>query len=401
MTPRKRLGTTGERGKSLVRLFLETKGKARRYVVQWGPSGARQQDSWPATPAGKTEAETFFKAFGDEAAKGPEAASLTVRGLWLTYLEAEAEHLRPRSRLLYAESWTKWEQFIGPETRADAVTLLQIATFRKQLDAQGLATATVKSIITNVRVVYNFAERSELIARNRWHLFQYKIAKERRTKPRAEYRSEEFLAIWRALDPTLRGQWRAWVAVGLLGIYGNRQGELLQLQWSWIQGDHVAIDPAVVKTGEEGTWTLFPLARSILDVARDWARKEGYTGPYVLFAGQAAGRKHPSQQAYYSIQTLTNHLHRAEARAGVPQIRWRAGHGFRRGLVGDLADSTGDVMLALQAIGDRDVRMAKNYRVRRNDKVAQAVEGRATRLMSSESATKLQSDPPTHPSDAS
>lgn len=393
MTARRRLGTTGERG-ALVRLFLETRGKVARYVVQWGPAGARQQESWPATKAGKAEAEAFFKAFGEEATRQATGAPLTTRALWTAYLAAEAEHLRPRSLALYRASWRQWEQFYGAETVAEAVTVQQIADFRRALDARPLATATVKAIIRDVRIVYNWGERTELLAKNRWHLFVHKVAKEKRTTPRAEYRADEFLAIWRALDPRKPSQWRSWVAIGLLGIYGNRQNEILQLQWNWITDDEVHIPPAVVKTGEPGTLQLFPLTRGILNVARQWQARLGYTGAYVIPTGQAPGRLHQSQQPYYSIQTLTGQLHSAEKRAGVPQIRWRAGHGFRRGLVGDLADATGDVMLALQAVGDRDARMAPRYRVRRNDRIATEVRTRADRLFP-EGATDLQPEPET------
>jgi len=392
MTPRKRLATTGDRG-NLVRLFMETKGRMKRYVVQWGPKGARQQDSWPADARGKAEAEAFFKAFGETARQSSTAPEpLTVRAMWTAYLEAEAEHLRPRSLALYSASWRKWEQHVKPDSVADQLDIRTIAEFRKRLDEQKLETATVKATIAQVRIVYNWAERMELISRNRWHLFVHKVAKEKRTKPRAEFSSAEFVAIWKALNTNRRGQWRAWCAVGLLGIYGNRQNEILQLQWSWIDGDYVNIPGDVVKTGEEGTLKLFALTRTILDIAKRWAIAEKYKGAYVLFSGQAAGRTHASQQPFYSIQTLTDHIHRAEARAGIASIKWRAGHGFRRGLVGDLADETGDVMFALQAIGDRDVRMASRYRVRRNDKVNTAVEGRADRLFG-EGATKVQPSP--------
>lgn len=388
MTPRKRLGTFGERG-MLIRYFVETRRGEKRYVVQWGGKGARQQESWPYTKEGKAEAEAFVKGFTDEARQAESPAPLTARELWTAYLDAEASSLRPNSLRLYSDAWRQWEQFYGAHTVAEAVTIQQIMAFRKSLDDRELATATVKATIHQVRIVYNFGERMELIGRNRWHLFQHKVAKEKRTQPRAEYRADEFLAIWRALDPELAGQWRAWVAVGLLGIYGNRQNEILNLQWDWIDGDTVRIDPSVVKTGEASLLTLFPLTRGILEVAMRWRERLAYTGPYVLFPAQAAGRAHASQRPHYSIQTLTDHIHKAEERAGVETIRWRAGHGFRRGLVGDLADETGDVQLALQAIGDRDVRMASRYRVRRNDKVDAAVQDRAGRIMG-KGATKVQ-----------
>lgn len=387
MTPRKRLATTGPRG-AMVRLFVSTKDGMQKYVVQWGPKGARQQESFPYSKEGKLEAEAFFKAFGDELARKPEQKTKpTNRQLWTAYITSEGEHLRARSRQLYAGSWRTWEQFAGSEAIAEGTTVQRIAEFRKALEAQGLATASVYSIVCNVRVVFNWAERTELIEKNRWHLYLFKVAKEKRTKPRAEYRSDEFLRIWAALDPTRRGQWRAWGLVGLLGIYGNRQNELLNLQWSWLYGDQVRIPPEYVKTGDEGTLTLFPLSRQILDVARGWAEKDGYTGPFVFYPG----RRH-NQEPHYSIQSLTTALHDAEARAGVEQVRWRAGHGFRRGLVGDLVDQTGDVTLALQAIRDRDIRMAERYRVRRNDRIDDAVRQRAERLMG-EGATQVQPPP--------
>lgn len=395
MTPRKRLATTGERG-NLVRLFHETRGDVKRYVVQWGPKGARQQESFPATKEGKAEAEGFFKGFADEAKKADAVkAPLTVRELWTLYLAGEAEHLRPNTLRLYRDAWRTWEQYITPTAIADELTIQQIHDYRKALDARGLATATVQDAIRNVRIVYNWGERNELLRVNKWHLFVYKVAKEKRTKPRAEYRADEFLAIWRALDPTNRWQWRAWVAVGLLGIYGNRQNEVLNLRWSWVEGDAVRIDPSVVKTGEEGALTLFPLTRGILDVAKEWARREGYTGDYVLFPGQnrnqtGAAKANPTKKPHYSIQSLTDAIHRAEERVGVQSIAWRAGHGFRRGLVGDLVDQTGDVTLALQAIGDRDLSMATHYRTKRNDRVDAAVQERAGRIVG---ATEVQPSP--------
>lgn len=382
---RKRLATAGERG-GLVRLFLEERGTVKRYIVQYGARGSRRQESWPATKEGRREAEAFFKAFGaEQEAKEKAPAPLTMRQMWEAYLIAEAEHLRPNTLRLYKEAWKTWEQFIGESTIAQDLTILKILDYRKALDGRGLATATVKDAIRNVRIAFNWAERMELIEKNRWHLFVHKVAKEKRTKQRAEYRADEFQAIWKALDPTRQGQWRPWVAVGLLGIYGNRQNEILNLRWSWVEGDAVTIDPSVVKTGEEGALTLFPLTRGILDVAKRWAIQEGYSGDYVLFPGQHASQKgqgsNPSKKLHYSIQSLTDAIHRAEANAVVETIKWRAGHGFRRGLVGDLIQSTGDATLALQAIGDRDLSMLAHYNAKRRDRVDAAVQERAGRLV--------------------
>ena len=189
--PRKRLGTTGERG-ALVRLYLETKNGASRYVVQWGPKGKREQESWPYTKAGKSEAEAFFKAFEAEAsaANEPDAAPqrFTVREIWAAYLDDQARHLRPNTLRLYRDAWNRWEQFVKSDSIAEDLTILTIQNYRKALDDLSLSTATVQDAIRNVRIVYNWAERTEMIRVNKWHLFIYKVHKDKRTKPRAEYR---------------------------------------------------------------------------------------------------------------------------------------------------------------------------------------------------------------------
>jgi hypothetical protein len=127
MTPRKRLMTAGERG-ALVDCSL------RRETAK----GARQQESWPGTKAGKAEAEAFFKAFADEIAAKQERPALTMRTMWNAYLAAEAEHLRVNTRRLYAAAWRTWEQFIGAETLADDLSIQQIARVSPEARRAGL-----------------------------------------------------------------------------------------------------------------------------------------------------------------------------------------------------------------------------------------------------------------------
>ncbi|HET8771893.1 MAG TPA: hypothetical protein VFM71_12990 [Gemmatimonadaceae bacterium] len=395
---RKRLATAGERGE-LVRLF-QIMGRQGAYVVQWGPTGARRQRSWPATKAGKVESKAFFDAFVAEH-KQAAGDALMTRGMWLAYIDDVFPSLRPNSRRLYTEAWKHWELFYGAETDAAALTVAQCTGFRRALEERGFALTTARATIKNVRGVYNWAEKSERITVNKWHRFTFRVPKGMKPKPRAEYRADEFLRIWRALHPEQIGQWRAWCLVGLLGIYGNRQHAILALDDAWEHEDEIIIPASVEKTGEEAVLPLLPLTRRILAVARSWRAREGYTGTRVFFPGQRPGRTHPSKQAHYSIQSLTDALHLAEKRAGVPHIPGRAGHGFRRGLVGDLADATGDVGLALQAIGD-SLAMAPHYRVRRNDRIRTLLSDRLARMgaetpaePATETATKPR-NPPSH-----
>lgn len=365
---RTRIATFGERG-NLVRLFRD--GVLKKYVVQWGPKAKRGQKSFPLTAAGKQEAEAFARAF---TAETPDAVR-TTRDLWDRYTASQFKELRPNSQRLYREAWKFWERFFGVTTDPSALTLEQCDRFRLWLAAEGLGLNTQRGTIRVVRTVYNWAEPRDLVSKNRWHGFRFRVLKGTEPPPRAEYRLPEFLRIWRELDPTKKSQWRAWAAIGLLGIYGNRQHALLSLEWDWDCGEEIVIPASVEKTGKEAVLPLFPLTRQILDRCREWRAREGYTGRYVFFS-----RRPDAKDGRYTIQSLTTALHAAEARAGVPHLKGRAGHGFRRGLVGDLADATGDVHRALQAIGDT-LAMAKHYRVRRDDGIRDLLAQRIARMM--------------------
>jgi integrase len=368
-----------------IRLSQETRatrtGTKSQYIARYGKKFERSQKSWPCTTEGRAAAEAYVKQFDGNGVKhAPTPQALTTGDVWSRYLVSATHHLAPRSLKLYSDAWKEWQQHRGAESPAESFDHFDIERFRRVLEDRGLATATIRMTIQNIRGVYNWALHNDLISRNRWNTYKLKVAKNRRTKPRAEYRHTDALRIWQAFNPTLAGQWRPWVAVGLLLCFGFRQNEVLPLDWSWIDDDFIKIPSEFVKNGEAIERKLFPLVRRILKVAQDWRERLGYRGSYVLFTGQVEGRKHQSKKEFYSIQTLTNHIHKAEKRAGISPIKWRAGHGFRRGLVGDVADETSDTGLALQAIGDKDIRMANHYRVRRNDKIDIAIRERMDRI---------------------
>jgi integrase len=373
---RKRIATYGKRG-ALVRVIDEHRADGRRFVVQWGSKANRQQRSFSGTPQGRSEAMAFAEGYEAEMRKpkAPEAApALTTGDLWRLYAEASFPHLRPRSRKLYAENWKRWESFFTRERLADSMTLTDATGFRAELERAGLATKTIQSAIEQARAVYNWAERAELIGRNRWHQFRFKVAKEKRTQPRAEYRQADFLAIWRQFDPTAAGQWRPYVAVGLLGIYGARQNAILHLTWDDVDEDvgTITLRSEWDKQGEQHVHALLPLARELVTVARAWRERDGYGGPWLLYPARKG-----SGSDTYTIQSLWSALEAAETRAGITKVKYRAGHGFRRGLVGDLLEAGNDMDLALKAIGDRDLRMAKHYAVKRNDRIEKALAARA------------------------
>lgn len=387
---RKRIAVYGHRG-ALVRVFQVHDSKGTRYVVQWGAKAARQQRSFLGK-SGKAEALAFAEAFHEESRKPPAPevkAPITTRELWRSYCTATFPHLRPRSRALYAEFWKHWEAFYTKDRAAGDLSHDDCTGFRAELERQGLATATIQKCIVCVRGVYNYAERVELIDRNRWHAFRFQVAKERRTKPRAEYRQEEFLAIWRQFDPAKSTQWRPYVAIGLLGTYGARQNALLHLQWADVTDDDIRLVPEWDKQGEEHVLPMTAVARELLAVARQWRERDGYEGPWIFYTAR------PTRQSEtYTIQSLWSALWQAEVRAGIAPVKHRAGHGFRRGLVGDLLASGVDLELALKAIGDRDLRMGRHYAIKRNERIEKALSDRSQQFAQPrEGATQVQPTP--------
>jgi integrase len=385
----KRLATYGRRG-ALVRVLETERSGVRRYVVQWGSKADRQQRSFDGSRAGRAEALAFAEAFSAEAQRPAVMTEATTRQLWEAYTLAAWPTLRARSRALYAEQWRKWEQWFGRDRVASAFRLTDAHAFRAELERQGLATKTVHAIVTMVRMVYRFGEAHELVTNNRWHLYTFKVAKERRTQPRAEYREEEFIKIWAQLDPTNSGQWRAYCAIGLLGLYGMRENALLHLAWPDVGDTAFTLRAEWDKVGKQHVHTITPEAAAVFAIARAWRDRIDPAGVWVFPPARKGSRS-----ATYTIQSLWSALQAAEQRAGVPKIRWRAGHGFRRGLVGDLLAGGADVELALKAIGDSDLRMAQHYAVRRNERIDAALAVRSARMGQNEGATKGQPTPET------
>lgn len=387
MSPRKRLANFGRRGALVRVILLQPAQGASSIIVQWGKKYERGQQSFPHTRQGKIDAETFAENLAATIAHGG-VTRLTNRQLWRQFIKAEV-HLAKRTGQLYAAAWKEWELFAGPNMIAEATTVQQCADFRTHLDEKGWATATVQQTIRNVRTVFSWGERMELLQKNRWHLFKHKVARGKRTKQRAEYTQTEFLAIWQTLDPTNGLHWRAYVTLGFLGLYGSRQNEILGLQWSWVSEHNITIPLEFVKQGADDlVLPVFPQTRELLEIARAWAKRAGYTGPYVIFTGDRRG---DASAGHYTIQSFWSRLQTAEKKAGVAKVLFRAGHAFRGMVVGDIIAKTGDVALALHAIGDRDLGMSKHYAKRRLDRVREALSNRAEGIQ--KGATKVQQSP--------
>jgi hypothetical protein len=104
-----------------------------------------------------------------------------------------------------------------------------------------------------------------------------------------------------------------------------------------------------------------------------WRERDGYTGPWVFYSSHARKRVlGDDPRAIYHPTALLRALRTAETRAGVTHRPYRRMHGFRRALAGDVARSTGNLKLAMEYIGDTDVRRAREYIQVRPDHLKEA-----------------------------
>lgn len=352
-------------------------------IVQWIEPGRKQrrQQSWPDTPASREEAVAWAQGRYERIRGGGEASPtrVTLLELWQAFARDQFPSLRPRSQRLYTEYFRKWMTMWGPTFPVEHTTPAMAAEFRERLTKMGRSIGYVRKIVQMAQLVYAWGERSEIISRNRLALYKFKVKKEDRPTPPAEYRAEDFTRILAALDPASATQWRPYVALALCGLQGARQNAVLHARWEDITwGRHVVDDAGALqwvpgrivwrsgwdKLGKEWSQPLRYQAQLALEIAWHWRAVAESDAPWVLPPGSAK-----SGSPVYSAQSLWAALRHAETRAGVPHAPFRGAHGLRRLLAGEVAEATGDPLLALHSIGDSDPRMLERYVQVREDRV--------------------------------
>lgn len=348
------LGRWGERGAE-VKLAV----KGGNLEAWWYTRRMRRQKSWLDTKANRQTAKLWCQTFARQRLLGTTSTTqrLTTREIWDLYQAATWSHHRPATQRNYSDGWAKWELFVGRDFLAEDVTPAMLHRFRAALEGEGLGVNTIWTVVKVCKLVYAWAEREELIGRNRWRLYQYKVAKDKKPAPPPQYTPEEAEAILAELSPTGRG-WRPWAAVTFLREWGIRANAATHLRWADIhlRGRYVEWPVATDKTGKAWRQPLTKPAVHALRICRDRAKALGVTSPFVLFSS-----KHTRPDLAYTPQSLWAGLVRAEERAGVQHCRQRAAHGIRRSVSNEFRHSTSDPLLALRAIGDTDVRQLPKY----------------------------------------
>lgn len=350
------LATYGTRGRS-VRVFRE--GHLAR--VQWRRDGLVKTESFPATPEGIREAKAFAEGVAATLAGSRMPDPLTVRGLWSRYTEAEFPHLRPRTCALTAEGWHRWELFVGAGTLAADHGTATLARFRTDLDAL-YAVSTVRRAIRSVRVVYNWAEAHELLV-SRFHGYRFKVAKDKRPPPVAEYRRADYEQLKAALPLDSSRTWRAGVVLRICGAQGARQNAVrhLTVDDCDLAGNRIHWQGTFDKLGRDEWQPLRRDARLAIEAALQWRERSGTAAPWLVPQQRGTG--------CYSAQSFWWSLTHAEARAGIIHQPNRGAHGLRRMLAGDVLALTGNPRLAMRAIRDTDLRVMERYLVDREDQI--------------------------------
>lgn len=384
MSPRRReLLRLGRRGR-LVRVVEGVNRGERVLIVLFRkPGGARGARFFGLRQ--RSEAIAFAEGIADEQSKPPAPASpvrLTVEQLWAAYFADVRPSLRPRSQVLYPYFWKLFAAFAGPHTPAEDLTVRTMTELREELEKQGKAVNTIRRVMGVARMAFRWAEIHELIQKNRVGRYVYRVAKEARPESPDEFRDDEFRLLLASFKPTLQSQWRPWVALTLCGNQGARQNAVLHLRWEDVDLEAGVITwrAAFDKTGREWQQPLRAASRAALEVAAGWRDRAGDRGGWVL---PGYGRKDAG--APYTIQALWGALKRAEERAGIAHRERRGAHGLRRLLAGEVARLTGDPKLAMDAIGDRDIKQAERYVKVRMDRLAGAFE-----RLDTESASQVQ-----------
>lgn len=362
----KDIATFGEWG-SRIRVYEQIVGGNRLVRVRWRQNGKRRTESWTYTAENKKKALAFAKGISEGREAPEEKKEITLRELWESFTETVFPTLRPKSQKLYREFWAPWELMWGKGFVVEKTTLPMANEFRIALTKQGKALSTIRHSIETVKMVYRWGQMHDYFQVNKLELYRFKIAKEQRVDPPAEYSGDEAERMIAQLDPNRADQWRAYVAVSICRYQGARQNAVLHLKWTDLTDKQVTWRKEWDKMGNEWTQPLRQPTKDALSIAWKWREKSGYEGEWVF---PKATKK--SKGDVYTIGALWQAIKKAETRADVARLPRRGGHGLRRLLAGDVARATKDGILAMRSIGDTDMKQAPKYLQKRDEDLEEA-----------------------------
>jgi len=360
--------------------------KRQLVTVFWRAGGKRRKNSYPLTAAGRKEARTFAKSLADERARlrNPRSQMVRTRELGTLYRDNQ-HHFRERTLEISQGRWAKWELYVGLDFIAEQADGLTMAGFVSALRQIGHAVNQIAAHVNEVKRVYRWARSVNAIAHNDVGDYLFKIGKDESRNEPEEYREWEHEALLGALDPQSSRTWRAHALLQFIGAQGSRINATLNLRWSDIQGLYAKWRRATDKTGHDWQQPMRWSALAALQTAWHWRQQDGYLGDYIFYSARRIG--------HYGVQGAHYALCQAEKRAGVAHRNWRAFHGLRRMNTADILEEFGDLKLAMEFTGHRDLRSFQKYLKRRDDRLAAAVAQLDDRDRQPESGTQPAPEP--------
>lgn len=375
---------------------VEDRGERRVVVYYRDGAGVERRKLFPLTAAGRAEARVFVLGWHEEKQRQMAAAAspatpvtpVLTHELWAQYAESELSHLRGKTIISYRYHWRRWEAFIGRDTPAAEVTVKDCSRFRAAALTAGASLNQARQTLQIVRGIYRWGVSARLFVDKGVLAFRWKRGKDD-PKPIEpdEYSRAEYELLLQHLNRDDARQWRAWVFLMLAGHHGQRANAVLHLRWQDVDlaNERVFWDARWQKQGVTIEHPLLWETLSALETARQARERAAHyrvrphhksrtAGPERLAAADWVLFAERDKACPMSYSSLHYHLRQAEIRAGVPHRDYRAAHGFRRMVVGEIGERTGDRLLGLEFVGDTDPKMLKSYDRRRQARIERGAE---------------------------
>lgn len=400
---RETLWSNGRKGDAdWMRVLLDA--KADRVEVKFKDGrGLTKKEIFASDKKSQAKAIVWAKEYLEERKRlGAARADVTHAQLWKAYSESPAwRDLRDKSKTSYAERWGRWVRFRGDRTRPDETTLHHVDRFITGQTDQHYAINQTRNALNVARVVYNWGQSRKLVSENVFANYRWKSSKDAVVNEPDEYAPEEFGKLLAAASPQSSKQWRVWVCLMIGGHHGGRAHAVLNLKMTDIVGDEIVWPRAFQKNGKELrqplTWDMV----AALETVRYWRAKLLYRGEWMICGGTHKTRgqvreldawmKDPKHKRVgtgkgkprevvdkpYSYSGLHSMLIETEKAAGVPHRPWRAFHGTRKMVAGNIVDRTGEAGLAMEWLND-DIRQANKYVKRRSGRLDRAADATKT-----------------------
>jgi integrase len=399
---RRELFRAGRRG-DMVRVVVDTK-EDRSIVYYRDADGIEHKAKYANTKEGRAEAVAFAEGWHSERARmeqqrreAAKPAPISVRELWTAFKDAEfssevGEGLRKATQISYAHHFKRFELYVGKDRAAETIKVPELAAMRKIERAAGRALNQTRQTMNVVRIVFRWGIEHELLTHSPLAVMRWKSRKDA-PAPLApdEYVTAEFEKLLGAVDKDDTRQWRAWVFLMLVGHYGMRANAVLHLRWRDIdvEADTITWPARYQKQGKdlvrpltwEG-WSALLVAKAQRERVATFRKLSHHTNEkagvdrleeadWVLFAERDKAQP-------MSYQSMHYHLTQAEIRGKVEPKPYRKAHGFRRMVVGNVIEATGDRMLGLEVVGDKDPKVLMSYDKRLKDRIEQGMAAVAT-----------------------